>query len=238
MTTLAGRIAIVTGGARGMGAAVAARLAADGADVTVFDVSMPEPGTSAASSRVIDVGDPKAVEAGVDAVAADCGRLDILVNCAGVFHGAKLVDLDDAALHRVITINLLGTMYAARSCLRRMLAGGYGRIVNFASITPIRGEALATAYAASKGGIIGFTRSLAREVAHRGITVNAVAPGYIMTDMTRPVFEGALGAGIRDRIAMGRFGQPADIAGQVAFLASEEASYLTGQVIVIDGGVA
>jgi 3-oxoacyl-[acyl-carrier protein] reductase len=235
MRGLGGHVAIVTGGARGMGAAVAARLAQDGARVAVFDVV--PPATPSASFRAVDVSDSRAVEHAVEAVAAEHGRLDVLVSCAGVLHTAKLVDTDDDALHRIIAINLLGSIYAARSCVRRMLAAGRGRIINFASITPIRGEGRATAYAASKGGVIGFTRALAREVAHRGVTVNAVAPGYVMTEMTRPVFEGPLGESVLRQIPMRRFGEPDDIAGQVAFLASDEARYLTGQVLVIDGGV-
>lgn len=235
MSPLAGRVAIVTGGSRGMGAAVATRLVREGARVTVFDLASPP--TSSTAFHALDVSDSKAVEQAVEAIAAEHGRLDVLVNCAGVLHAAKLVDTDDDALRRVIAVNLLGSIYAARSCVRRMLAGGHGRIINFASIAPIRGEGLATAYAASKGGVIGFTRALAREVAHRGVTVNAVAPGYIITEMTRPVFEGPLGAGVLRQIPMRRFGEPDDIAGQVAFLASDEARYLTGQVVVIDGGV-
>jgi NAD(P)-dependent dehydrogenase (short-subunit alcohol dehydrogenase family) len=229
-------VALVTGGARGIGAAIAAELQRVGATVAVVDRE-PAAAQSCALSLGADVTDVSAVGEAVANVTAELGRVDVLVNNAGILHQAALVSTTEEDWLRTIDVNLSGTFRVTREVLPGMLERGWGRIVNLASITPLRGEPTTSAYAASKGGVIGLTRALAREVAHRGVTVNAVAPGFVRTEQTREAFEGPTGDYVRGLVPMGRLAEPEDIVGTVVHLASPASTYVTGQVLVVDGGV-
>jgi NAD(P)-dependent dehydrogenase (short-subunit alcohol dehydrogenase family) len=240
------RCALVTGAGRGMGLAIARRLAEHGFRVCLSDIDEGLVGRSTEELRraglpvdglVADVTSSDQVEHLMAEAQVRLGAVDVLVNNAGVLHISRLVETSEEAWRRVLDVNLTGTFLCTRAALPQMIERGWGRVISMASITPLRGEARTTAYAASKGGIIGFTRALSREVAHRGVTANAVAPGYILTDQTREVFSSETGDAVRSQITMRRFGEPSDVAGLVAFVASDEAAYLTGQTLVIDGGV-
>jgi NAD(P)-dependent dehydrogenase (short-subunit alcohol dehydrogenase family) len=240
------RSALVTGAGRGIGLAIARRLAEHGFRVCLSDINEGLVGTSTEELQraglpvdglVADVTSSDQVKNLVAEAQVRLGTVDVLVNNAGVLHISRLVETSEEAWRRVLDVNLTGTFLCTRAALPQMIERGWGRVISMASITPLRGEARTTAYAASKGGIIGFTRALSREVAHRGVTANAVAPGYILTDQTREVFSSETGDALRSQIAMRRFGEPSDVAGLVAFVASDEAAYLTGQTLVIDGGV-
>ena len=165
------------------------------------------------------------------------GPIDTLVNNAGVLHVGRLIDMTETDWARVIDVNLTGTFRCTQAVLAGMIKRRWGRVISLASITPLRGEALTAAYAASKGGIVGFTKSLSREVAHLGVTVNAIAPGYILTDQTKAVFTGDVGDAVKAQITMRRFGDATDVASMARFLSSDDAAYVTGQVLVVDGGV-
>jgi NAD(P)-dependent dehydrogenase (short-subunit alcohol dehydrogenase family) len=239
---LAGRRALVTGGARGIGAAIAAALAVNGARVAICDI---DEGVEAAAGGLgegvvgarCDVSSTEDVESCLGWATDELGGLDVLVNNAGVLGAWKLTETSDEQWERVLDVNLTGVFRVTRAALPHLLESGSGRVISLASITPIRGEARTTAYAASKGGVIGFTKALSREVAHRGVTVNGIAPGYMLTDQTAEVFEGEHRDAILGQITMGEFGAPRDVAGAAVFLASEDARYMTGQVVVVDGGV-
>ena len=233
---LRGRVVVVTGGGRGIGAEIAASLARAGASVAVCDVEAPK-APAYGAGYVCDVRDQREVDAAHAAVERDLGPVDVLVNNAGVLRVAKLGETTDEAWDAVIGVNLTGTFRWTRAVIDGMISRGFGRVISLASITALRGEPRTAAYAASKGGIVGFTRSLAREVAHRGVTVNAIAPGYVDTEQTRATFQGDVGAAVAAQVPMRRLGVPSDIAGAAVFLAGDGASYLTGQVITIDGGV-
>lgn len=233
---LSGRTALVTGGARGIGAAIADGLQRAGAAVAVVD----RDSAGAAPAHLVlqgDVTDRDQVAAAVAQATAALGPVDVLVNNAGVLHQGSLVSTSEEDWLRTIDVNLSGTFRVIREVLPGMLDRRYGRIINLASITPLRGEATTTAYAASKGGVIGLTRALAREVAHRGVTVNAVAPGFVRTEQTREAFDGPTGDYVRSLVPMGRLAEPDDIAGTAVHLAAPASSYVTGQVLVVDGGV-
>jgi 3-oxoacyl-[acyl-carrier protein] reductase len=239
---LAGRRAIVTGAGRGIGAAIAGALARAGAAVAICDIDESVAELAAAMEGEVvgarcDVASSEDVERFVAWASGELGGLDVIVNNAGVLGAWKLTETSDEQWQRLIEVNLGGVFRTTRAAMPLLLESGRGRVVSLASITPIRGEARTTAYAASKGGVIGFTKALSREVAHRGVTVNAIAPGYMLTDQTAEVFEGEHRDSILAQVTMGEFGTPDDVAGAAVYLASDDARYVTGQVLVVDGGV-
>ena len=239
------RSALVTGASRGIGRATAAALAREGWPVCVNYLERRDAAgalVSALRARgctaiafQADVSDPAAVEAMVRAASEALGPVELLVNNAGVSHQGLFQDTDDALWERILAVNLTGPRNAIRAVLPHMLSEKRGVIVNISSIWGLRGGSCETAYAATKAGVIGLTRSLALELAPSGIRVNCVAPGCVETDMVR-----ALGEETRSMLAeetpLGRLGRPEDIAGAVAFLASERAAFITGQVLTADGG--
>jgi NAD(P)-dependent dehydrogenase (short-subunit alcohol dehydrogenase family) len=238
---LAGRRALVTGAARGIGAAIAAALAEAGAAVALCDIedasaTAERLGGGAIAARC-DVASTEEVDRAVARAAAELGGLDVLVNNAGILGAWKLGETTDEQWRRVLDVNLTGVFRMTRSAMPHLLESPSGRVISLASITPIRGEARTAAYAASKGGVIGFTKALSREVAHRGVTVNGIAPGYMLTDQTAAVFEGEHRDSILAQVTMREFGAPDDVAGAAVYLASEAARYVTGQILVVDGGV-
>jgi len=241
---LAGRAALVTGASRGLGRAIALRLAGGGARVALnFHQNK-----AAAEEVLAALGDGQGVALQGDvAQAADCdrlvaavlerfGRLDILVNNAGITRDNLVLRMSEADWDAVLATNLKGAYLCTKQALRAMLKQRWGRIINIASVIGITGNAGQANYAAAKAGLIGFTRSIAREVASRNITVNAIAPGFITTDITSVLPELVQGA-ILQQIPAGRFGSPEDVAGLALFLASPDAAYITGQVINVDGGM-
>ena len=243
---LTGQVALVTGGSRGIGRAIALRLAAAGATAVVNfrensaaaeeTVGLIAAAGGRSSTSRFDVGDAEAVRVGVQNIVDEHGRLDLLVNNAGVSVDALLLRLKEEDWERVLRTNLTGVFHCTKAAVRAMVRARYGRIVNLTSVVAEMGNAGQVAYAAAKAGVIGFTKSLAREVAARGVTVNAVAPGLVETDMT---------AGLDDQqrafytnvIPAGRIATPEEVAAAVAFLASPEAGYITGQVLHVNGGL-
>ncbi len=246
MTELAGQVAVVTGASRGIGRAVATELASRGAFVIVNYVQQAAAaaallaelrGAGAAGELVqFDVGDAEQVGPAVDQIVDRHGRVDILVNNAGVSANALLPRLREAAWDRLLAVNLTGVLRCTQAVLRPMLRARYGRIVNITSIVAGMGNAGQAGYAATKAGVEGMTRSLAREVAARGITVNAVAPGVIATAMIDELPETLREEYVR-LIPIGRMGTAQEVAAVVAFLCSPEAGYVTGQVIGVNGGL-
>jgi 3-oxoacyl-[acyl-carrier protein] reductase len=241
-----GRVAIVTGGGRGIGRAIAVRLAGEGANVAIFYLSNDDAARETAD-RVRnagtkcelfkgDVSSPGDVEALFKGVSDTFGRVDILVNNAGITRDNLVMRMKEAEFDEVLQTNLKGTYLCTRAALRPMMRARWGRIVNVSSVVGLVGNAGQANYAASKGGIIGFTKSVAREVAQRGITVNAVAPGYVETELTGTLPEDVKGR-IRAQVPMGRFGEAEEVAEVVAFLGGEGAGYVTGQTIAVDGGM-
>lgn len=247
MNRLDARVALVTGASRGIGSAVARRLAAEGASVVVnyagradsagAVVEAIENAGGAAIAVQADVSDSAACAALVEQTIARFGRIDVLVNNAGITRDGLLVRMSDDDWASVIDTNLSGAFYLARTVGRLMMKQRSGSIINMASVVGIMGNAGQVNYAAAKAGLIGMTKSIARELASRGVRANAVAPGFIATDMTDALPESARDAALSS-IAMGRLGAPEDIAAAVAFLASDDAEYITGQVIAVDGGMA
>lgn len=243
---LAGQVALVTGGNGGIGRAVALALAGEGCRVGVVaghDLAgaeavareIEQTGGEALALRA-DVSDAAQAEGAVWAVAERFGRLDILVNNAGITRDGLLLRMSEADWDAVFDVNLKGAFHCTKAALKWMVRQRSGRIVNIASIVGMMGNAGQANYAAAKAGLIGFTRATAREVASRGILVNAVAPGFIQTRMTAAIPEKAREAMLQ-QIPLGRLGQPSDVAPAVLFLCLPEVSYITGQVLVVDGGV-
>ncbi|HEY3662890.1 MAG TPA: 3-oxoacyl-[acyl-carrier-protein] reductase [Chthoniobacterales bacterium] len=239
------QVAIVTGAGRGIGHAIAVRLAKEGARVAAVSRTETAQRTAdeinatradAAKAYAVDVSDPSAVQQTGAQILADFGRIDILVNNAGVTRDglSMRMSLDD--WDTVIDTNLKGAFVFCQAVMRSMIKQRSGRIINIASIAGLTGNAGQANYAASKAGLIGLTKTLARELASRGITVNAVAPGFIVTDMT-DVLSDQIKEAVLPRIPLGKFGEGEDIAAAVAFLAAPEAKYITGQVLTVDGGM-
>jgi len=239
------RVSIVTGASQGIGETIARDLAAEGATVVLVDVQKDKleavAGSIAAAggradARVVDVGDTSAVEAVVTAAAAAHGRIDHLVNNAGITRDTLLMRMKEEDWDAVLRVNLKGTFNFSRAVLRTMIGARYGRIVNVASVAGLMGSAGQTNYAASKAGVIAFARSLAREVGSRGITVNAVAPGFIVSAMTDVLPEEVKKAYL-EVIPLKKFGLPKDVSSAVQFLLSDDAAYITGQVVSVNGGM-
>lgn len=243
---LSGRVALVTGAGRGIGRAIATTLAAAGAMVvvnyqrntTAAEETVTEIRSQGGMARTIqaDVGQAADVEHMVKDILETEGRVDILVNNAGITRDALLLRMQDADFDAVIQTNLRGTYLCTKAVLRSMVKQRSGRIINIASVVGLVGNAGQANYAAAKGGIIALTRTVAREVASRHITVNAIAPGYIETEMSAAMAETARQA-ILNTIPLGRPGTPQEVAALVCFLASDYASYITGQTLTIDGGM-
>lgn len=244
---LEGKIAVVTGASRGIGKAVALKLAEDGALVIVnyngsekkaLEVKEEiEKKGGKAETFQCDVSDFSACEAFVAEVIKAHGRLDILVNNAGITRDGLLMKMSEEDFDKVLATNLKGAFNTLRFASRQMLKQRNGRVINMASVVGVAGNAGQANYAASKAGIIGLTKSAAREMAPRGITVNAIAPGFIETDMTDVLSEKVKETSV-SQIPLGRFGQVQDVAAAVSFLASDAAGYITGQVLHVDGGMA
>ena len=245
MSLLADKVAVVTGAGRGIGRAVAIAYARMGADVGC--VSRTEENSAKAAAEVeslgrrawpvaVDVADTAAVEAAAKGILESAGRVDILVNNAGVTRDNLLMRMSEAEWDTVLDTNLKGAFNFTKAFTRPFIRQRSGRIINIASVIGLIGNAGQSNYAASKAALIGFTKSVAKELAQRGITVNAIAPGFIETDMTAVLDEKMRGE-ILQRVPLGRFGAPDDIAHAAVFLAMEPTGYVTGQVLTVDGGM-
>ena len=243
--SLNGKTALVTGASRGIGRAIALRLAEDGANVAVIYAGSADKaetvvneitalGVNAKAYRC-NVADSAAVNETVKAVTNDLGKIDILVNNAGITRDGLMLRMKDEDFDAVLDTNLKGAFNMIRACYSGFIRKKSGRIINISSVSGIMGNAGQANYSASKAGVIGLTKSVARELASRGINCNAVAPGFIQTDMTENLGDNNP---LLNSIPLGRMGKPEDIAAAVAFLASDSAAYITGEVLKVDGGLA
>jgi 3-oxoacyl-[acyl-carrier protein] reductase len=245
MAQLANQIAVVTGAGRGIGRAMALKFAAEGADVVVVSRTAENSEKVAnevralgrkAWAHAVDVADGTAVAAAAEKILAEAGKVDVLVNNAGVTRDGLLMRMNEADWDTVLDTNLKGAFLFTKAFTRAFARQRSGRIINVASVIGLIGNAGQANYAASKAGLIGFTQSVARELAGRGVTCNALAPGFIETDMTAVLNE-EIRTELLKRIPLGVFGQAEDIAGAALFLASPAARYITGQVLTVDGGM-
>lgn len=241
---LKGKLAVVTGAAQGIGKQIALRLAQAGANICIIDIN---PQTlaqaekelssySKIASLTVNVADFKQVQEAFDKIIDKHGKIDILVNNAGITRDSLILRLKEADWDKVIAVNLKSVFNCSKACLKYMLKQRQGKIINISSVIALMGNPGQTNYGASKAAIIGFTKSLAKEVASRAICVNAVAPGYIETSMTDTISEEVRNK-MLDLIPLKRFGKPDDVAGVVLFLASTLSDYITGKVLVVDGGM-
>ncbi len=244
MIDLSGKVAMVTGGSRGIGEATAKILYEHGADVAVVDIDRDGAertaagltGRGSALGLAADVSSAEQVESSVEATEKELGPIDILVNNAGLTRDGLLIRMAEADWDLVLAVNLKGPFLMTKLVGRNMMKRRSGRIINVASVVGIAGNAGQANYAASKAGLIGFTKAVAKELASRNVLLNAVAPGFIDTAMTRALPETARDA-LQKQIPLQRLGSPEDVAGAVLFLASDLAGYITGQVLVVDGGM-
>ena len=244
---LSDRVAIITGSGRGIGRAIALKLAEAGASVVVNDVGDMAPAEEVAEeirklgqdSLVVpaDVSQPADVASLVDTSVEKCGKVDILVNNAGITRDQLILRMSDDDWDKVLSVNLKSVFLCSKAVLRHMMRQRWGRIVNISSIVGLIGNPGQANYSSSKAGIIGLTRTIAKEVASRGITANAIAPGFIDTPMTQQLPDERKQE-LMDQVPLGFLGTPGDVAEAVAFLASEEARYITGQVLTVDGGIS
>lgn len=249
MGRLEGKKALITGGTRGIGKAISEIYVENGADVAIFGTNE-ERGQQVAEElsakkqnpnqkiifKKVDVSDHSGVKSGIDAVLDELGQVDILVNCAGVTRDNLLMKMPEVDWDSVININLKSVYNTSHHLIRPMMKKRAGTIINISSVIGLTGNAGQVNYAASKSGMIGLTRSLAKEVASRGITVNCVAPGFIRTDMTDQLTEQQRTA-ILEKVPLGRLGEPREIALAALFLGSDDAKYISGQVLTVDGGM-
>ncbi|HEY4619244.1 MAG TPA: 3-oxoacyl-[acyl-carrier-protein] reductase [Nitrospirota bacterium] len=240
------RVALITGASRGIGYAIARALAKDGVDIAGIDINLSELQSAmkdigeSSGRRTLaiqaDVGEFASMENAAAEVIKVFDKISILVNNAGITRDNLLLRMKDSEWDDVMRINLTGTFNCTRAVIKGMVKNRYGRIISIASIVGLMGNSGQANYAASKAGIIGFTKSIAREYANRGVTANAIAPGFIETDMTKKLPEDVTKA-LLSQIPMGKLGMPEDVADAVRFLASDEAKYITGQVIHVNGGM-
>lgn len=246
MIDLTGKAALVTGGSRGIGRAIVLRLAGQGADVA-FSYKGNQAAAKATAAEVealgrralavqADAREMDSADALVKAVLEAFGKVDILVNNAGLTRDELIMRMSADAWREVLETNLFGAFYALKAVTRPMLKARSGRIINITSVSGQAGQMGQANYSAAKAGLIGLTKAAARELASRGITVNAVAPGFVLTELTADL-PGPLKAQINERTPLGRFGTPEEVANAVAFLASDEAAYITGHVLAVDGGL-
>ncbi|MCQ2407690.1 MAG: 3-oxoacyl-[acyl-carrier-protein] reductase [Oscillospiraceae bacterium] len=245
---LNGKTALVTGGARGIGAAICQKLASLGADIAIVDLTVTEQAQALetelvsaygvkAKAYACNVGDAEQCKAVVKQVNEDLGNVTILVNNAGITRDALILGMKEADFDAVVNTNLKGTFNMTQACCRTFMKQRYGKIINLGSVSGLLGTAGQANYAASKAGVMALTKVTARELASRGVTCNAIAPGFIATDMTKEISDEATENYLKS-IPVGRAGKPEDVANLAAFLASPESDYITGTVIRIDGGLA
>lgn len=239
------RIAVVTGASRGIGRAIATQLAEDGFTVALIARNAEalaqvqaeiESGGGQASSHVCDLSESTAYTSTIEAIVETYGRLDVLVNNAGMTRDGLMLRMSEEDFDAVINVNLKAVFAGCKAAARPMMRGRWGRMINITSVTGLNGNAGQANYAAAKAGLVGLTKTIAKEFGSKGITANAIAPGFIETDMTA-VLSDEIRKGVENSVPLRRYGQPAEIAAAVSFLASEGGGYVTGQVLVVDGGL-